>query len=219
MDDFKVIIIESMDLKTQADDMLESKILTRIFDMAKINYYSAKVNNLEELGEEFLKIVEDIEGKRIVLHISSHGNENGIQFTDKTFIEWEHFAILLEYLNEVAGGELIVCMSSCLGFSGAISALHVKGKPYKHLIGNTTNVSYADAVIAFAVFYHNLRNGKDVKSSLEIMKTASGNNDFRSATPDLVQYIQKVAIKESALAMMREHAQKIIQKYKESHGE
>ena len=72
-----------------------------------------------------------------LLHISAHGDGEGIQLSDGFCISWRDLREHLRPVNKALGGSLIVCMSSCKGYAGTRMAMFPSDPelPYFALIG------------------------------------------------------------------------------------
>lgn len=100
---------------------------------------------------------------RLFLHISCHGNEQGIGFTDGHFCDWFDLGKRLLSLAKDIGlydsavspcANLLLCMSSCRGLHAKAMASSPQECPFMCLIGCKENVQWTDAVTAFNTFYH-----------------------------------------------------------------
>jgi hypothetical protein len=97
-----------------------------------------------------------------VLHISAHGNDDGIQLSDKTILNWNDLRDLLLPINKALKGALILCMSSCSGFLACTMAMHPEGENHVffEVVGNTGSPTWSETAVAYAAFYHLLAKGK-----------------------------------------------------------
>jgi hypothetical protein len=114
-----------------------------------------------------------------ILHLSMHGNKDGVSLTNGEFLTWHDLrAILLPLIRALQGG-LLVCMSSCFGSSGCRMAMYEDNEPhFWALVGNTGSPTWADAAIAYVSFYHLFFKGFGIKICVESMKVASGDHSF-----------------------------------------
>lgn len=115
-----------------------------------------------------------------LLHISAHGDAHGIQMSDGYDISWEQLKNHLRPINEALGGSLVVCMSSCEGYSGIRMAMHPDEKdlPYFALVGCGSKPTWGETAVAYATFYHQLWRGEYMADAVEAMRIASGNHLF-----------------------------------------
>ncbi len=73
-------------------------------------------------------------------------------------------------------------MSSCEGFNGLKMAMKESGEfPFGFILGPDSKPSWADANIAFSVFYHNFCKGLPPDRCLAAMNQASGQKFYLSS--------------------------------------
>lgn len=178
---FFVHMIES----PSPDDLLKSQwegtLLREALRIAGISqYYNLAVNK-----ETFLEAIRERLSDAIknygfpVLHISAHGDIDGLALTNGTFIKWKEMRELLIPLNKAMKGKLLICISSCEGFAGCRMAMEIDGeRPFYALCGPTGKPTWAESAIAFMTFYYHLSKKKTGPGALSAMKVASGYNGF-----------------------------------------
>ena len=115
-----------------------------------------------------------------LLHISAHGDLHGIQLSDGYVMQWAELKEYLRPVNQALGGSLVVCMSSCDGYSGIRMAMHPNEPdlPYLALVGCGDKPTWGETAIGYATFYHQLWRGEHVIQAVGAMRVASGNNRF-----------------------------------------
>jgi hypothetical protein len=116
-----------------------------------------------------------------LLHISAHGDENGIQLSDGHRISWNELRECLKPINKALAGRLLVCMSCCQGYAGIKMAMHPDPEdelPYFALIGCGVDPKWSETSVAFTTFYHHLHLGSHVNGCVQAMQSASGNEHF-----------------------------------------
>jgi len=182
-----VHIIESPSANDLLEGRTEGRVLNEILNLANIphcynlattkeTFNTALVTRLNEESKKFQKYP--------ILHLSMHGNQNGISLTDNTFLQWTDLQAMLRPLNNFLKGELLICMSSCFSSSGCWMAMNEdKDETFWALVGNSSSVSWDDAAVAYVTFYHLLfKNPSVEKSQLEeyvgYMKSASKDDNF-----------------------------------------
>lgn len=118
---------------------------------------------------------------RPLLHISCHGSNEGIQLSSGDQVTWAELASLITPINKALGGQLVIAMSCCEGYSGIQMAMTTEDGPlpFLALVGSTGKPTWADSAIAFSAFYHLLNKNIHVRDAVQAMNTASGCNDFR----------------------------------------
>lgn len=121
-----------------------------------------------------------------ILHISAHGFSEGIQLSSGEVLNWAQLRELLLPINKALNGSLIVCMSTCEGYSGARMAMVANSdeNPFLALVGNGSKPTWPETAVAFSTFYHLIANGYYVSDAVDAMRTASGNNKFYVTTAE-----------------------------------
>ena len=155
-----VHIIESPGASDFLDDRQEGQVLRRMLELIGINATVYTVVNAHMFAQAIQRIVAlhaTPSGGQFVpmLHISGHGNEQGIGFTDSKdgFLGWDQLADAIQPLNAAYRDSLVVTMSTCFGYSAASMARYDKPIPYGLVVGPTTSVLWSDATVAFCSFY------------------------------------------------------------------
>lgn len=123
-----------------------------------------------------------------ILHLSMHGDRNGVYLTNKIFVSWFDLNKYLNPINNASNGGLLICMSTCEGLGGIRMAMNTETiKPFWALVGNSKSVTWPDAAIGYSVFYHHIFKQSTIDKAVEAMKTASGNSDFMLFAGDTVR--------------------------------
>jgi hypothetical protein len=182
-----VHIIESPSANDLLDGRTEGRVLNEILNLANIphcyNLVTTKETFNTALGTRLDEASMNFQ-KNPILHLSMHGNEDGIALTDNTFLEWADLQARLTPLNNHLEGKLLICMSSCFSSSGCWMAMNEdKDEPFWALVGNKCSVSWENAAVAYVTFYHLLFKNTLVEKSqieeyVEYMKLASKDNNF-----------------------------------------
>ena len=196
--DFYVHIVESPSPDELLDGITEGGALCGFLDIAGIQYsYNlaidldqfdiAMTNRVEEAIDKFRKVP--------ILHLSTHGSEQGIQLTDQSRIPWPELADYLLDIHEYIGG-LGVCMSCCGGAHGTQMAEEMQkiNIPYQWIAGSFSDIDLRDATLAYAILYRGLHRGvDDIDLLVEAIRVASGIADFDIWDGELVQeaYLQE----------------------------
>ena len=105
-----------------------------------------------------------------VLHLSMHGNETGVGFTEGPPMGWDLLGACLGIVNGALGGGVHVAMSTCRGFSGIEMAWRTSSVPFDRLIGPKEDVFWEDTVAAFVALYHFVAaRGGSVDEGVDVM--------------------------------------------------
>jgi hypothetical protein len=124
-----------------------------------------------------------------ILHISAHGGALGLQLSNGEEISWADLRSLLLPVSKALDGGLLLCMSSCEGFSACRMAMQSKSNeyPFFAVIGNTKKPTWSDTAIAYATFYHLIAKGEYVTQAVEAMQVAAGDYNFINITATAAQ--------------------------------
>lgn len=145
-----------------ADDFLanrqEGHVLQGMLDLmgCKAKVYTAV--NQAAFAKAVQRIVEfhADEGAEFhpMLHISCHGNQMGIAFTDNAaLLSWKELARIIRPLSEAASDNLMVGMSICYGYEGLVMAKSDDKPPFAILVGPKSTVGWSASAVAFCSYY------------------------------------------------------------------
>lgn len=93
-----------------------------------------------------------------IVHLSCHGNDEGIGLTNGDFLTWERLKEFLRPIHVVARGWLILGMSACKGAAARKMAWTIKSEDtsFDLLFGPTHEVLWQDSLVGFVTLYHRL---------------------------------------------------------------
>jgi hypothetical protein len=177
-----VYIIESPKPEDLLDNRFEGRVLEEALGLAEIPYsYSLSISKEmfvrcmgPRLSNEILRL-----RSLPILHLSMHGDQNGIALTDGEHIEWSELAELIRPLVKILKGRLIISLSACYSAAGCRMAMtNSSDLPFGLLVGSLSQVAWADAAVAYVAFYHRLFKGASMYEAVEAMKSASGEFGF-----------------------------------------
>ena len=182
-----VNIIESPKDSEIYNNTSEATLLKKAIELNNIPCVSRvainKSNFFKGIHEGF---VEGIKRYKFIpiLHISCHGSTDGIQLSCGDIIHWDEIREYLCIINSYLDGSLLLCMSSCEGFSACKMAMRKEKSqsPFLGLIGNIKSPTWPESAIAYATFYHLIINGYTIKHAVSAMCNASGNNNWEKIT-------------------------------------
>jgi len=181
MNNVSVYIIESPSDRDIFNGQYEGRTLTDALQIAKIHFDYYLTVSKQTFVEAIANMKEIIqEGIYPLLHLSTHGNQDGIELTDKTFIKWDELKKYLEPINNSLNQNLCFGISSCSGFMACKMAMNYSMRlPFFALVGPTKEIPINDVTKAFVTFYFNLLKKKSSgKDAVEAMKIASHNENF-----------------------------------------
>lgn len=197
---FWVYIIESPSPEDLYLNINEGEILLKtlpLLGITTIKNITVNSNLFEKaLTENIFTISENF--RRVpVLHISAHGDKNGLSLTDGSIVSWEK---LKEYLNPINQGYkdiLIVCLSACESWAGCEMAMCSGTRPFFYLIGSIGTPTWRETVVGFTVFYNLLTKQQKFVDIINTMNSAAGGKYFRGETAQHVQATYLNKLKES----------------------
>lgn len=129
------------------------------------------------ITEELLKraIEEAVEGGFDVFHFSSHGNDEGVSLTDRTWLSWLRFARLIK---PFADPDRHLVVSSCQGgHAGLTKALEKTGAVFATVFGSTAPaVHFTESCLAWSILYNRLADHgyerAQLKKTLDVVNSA-----------------------------------------------
>jgi hypothetical protein len=186
----RVFIIESPNPKDVLEERSEQKPLEYICKAMGHQAFSFFVKSSREF-EESCSYISSLEGdnsKSIVplcIHISAHGNKEGLCF-GPDFLDWDEVAELLLPILEMEYKEEIFLIVSACGtdnqkISHKIQNLRVsnsKLKPPKYIIVfNQEKVNWDDAILAWTILYHQIEkiNYNEKESVMGLLDRIKGS--------------------------------------------
>jgi len=133
--------------------------------------------------------MEENAGRRPMIHISAHGDSDGIQLSSGTAVKWDVLRDLLVPVNESLNGTLVLCMSACQGFSACRMAMQGResSRPFYVMVGNAGTPTWSDTVVAYLAFYHLLAKGDGISAAVDGMNAASGDQGWIPLSADEIQ--------------------------------
>ena len=193
---FYIHIVESPSPDELLDGITEGRVLCEFLDIAEIPYSY----NLALDWDQFEIAMTDRVEKAIytfdkipILHLSTHGSEQGIQLTDQSrtndLIPWPELAEYLLDIHEYIGG-LGVCMSCCGGAHGIQMAEVIEKEdiPYQWIAGSFSDIDLRDAALAYTILYRRLHRGvDDICLLIQAIRVASGISDFNIWRSERIQ--------------------------------
>jgi len=171
-------IIESPSDADIYDGRSEGQLLTEALRLSGITPTYNVVVNLTRFVAALTHFVDQRQNNPAVipiLHLSMHGTERGILLTDRSSISWTE---LRNLLWAAAEGHVLLCMSTCFGFTGCQMAMSSEKPPFLAIVGHPSTVNWDDAAVAYIAFYHRMFRGATVPQAVEAMREAAGTPDF-----------------------------------------
>jgi hypothetical protein len=180
-----VHIIESPSAADLLGDQVEGRALCNALELARIPHAYSLATNKEMFRKALMNPLAGKPSNPLlresipILHLSMHGNADGVGLTSGEFISWNQLRSDLAPLLAGMGGHLLICMSSCDGAMGCRMAMNDETFPsFGALVGNTKSVDWGDAAVAYISFYHQYFKYKPIEECVRIMREASGDDNF-----------------------------------------
>lgn len=138
-----------------------------------------------------------------ILHISAHGDKDGIQLTSGERLIWDELRELLIPINESLSKSigLILCLSTCYGLSGMRMAMKDDSKAFGGIVANNDKPAWNETYLAYSVFYHLFRRGETVEKCITAMRLASGNSNFHYITQTFARQAYLLELKKQQQVM------------------
>jgi|GEM_PF-3299031 len=200
----------------------EGDALVRTLGLAQIEVSYYLVTNAETFDRAFDDIAQAIKIKKDpslfpFIHISAHGDEDGIVLTDDDIIFWDKLSASFSKLHKSVGhvSELepilkdvprtSLCLSSCSTFTHFARNLPAK-VPFQCMIGPTEDVGWCQSLLGFSTFYYQaFERRSSYFGALEAMNAASCTVEtpiFKILAPYAPKHALK-ALREDALRHLR----------------
>lgn len=187
---FWVYIIESPSPDDLYFNINEGEILLKtlpLLGITTIKNIAVNINLFKKaLTEDIFAISEKIK-KIPVLHISAHGDRNGLSLTDGSVISWQTLKEYLNLINREYKDLLIICLSACESWAGCEMAMCSDTRPFFYLVGSIGTPSYRETVVGFTVFYNLLTKQQKFIVIIDTMNAASGGKYFLGTTAKDIQ--------------------------------
>lgn len=181
---FFVFVVESPSPLDLYHRRSEGEIIKQTVNLNQIPSRVVTAVNMDAF-EASLKIglseaMESCKGLIPILHISAHGNKDGIQLSNGEIITWARLRQMLFPINAALNNSLLVCLSCCEGYSGTRMAMFLEDNryPFYAIVANSEKPLWADTAVAYSTFYHLIAKGEYIIDAVNAMRVASGNNTF-----------------------------------------
>jgi len=146
-----------------------------------------------------------------IIHISAHGSQDGLQLSNGENILWNELRDLLLPLNKALQGGLLLCMSSCEGFSACQMAMLFEpgDQPFWGIVGHKGKPGWADTAVAYATFYHLLIKGSSIADAVKAMGVAAGDAGFTEITAEqarllFIEHVNQINLAQAQQTMQRQ---------------
>lgn len=160
--ELSVFLVESMRASDLYSGMLEAEAIAPILRLLRVEAVCRTVIDRKHLSKA---IQESNRREASVFHISCHANEAGFDLTTDENLTWSDLSEIAESRLE----NVVLCLSACeAGNVATAKAFQKQGAPPSYIVGPETGVGYAQACVAWSVFYHYLTEKGVSKESMKI---------------------------------------------------
>ena len=195
----RIYIIESPSAEDLRNNHKEGDALYHALKLSDMDVSYQLAINEESFRSALNFVVEDFFDKKGKLtampyiHISAHGDEDGIELSDESYFDWCDFEKCLTDINKKIGNVMLgsnfpdtvsritLCFSTCKGYNSFKIHSETTICPFQATIGPTDDIDWADSLTAFIAFYHqtNYKDHPTVKA-VDIMNVSAGlDNVFK----------------------------------------
>jgi Peptidase C13 family len=207
-----VFIVESPKSEDLVTGKLEGRLLSeslRLDGISQQYYLVTDVEIFRTMVEYFKRIMTAQRNVIPILHISAHGSEDGIAFTNGRMMKWSTLVKILVNLNQACNGKLVLSLSCCMGSYINLELIKsIEQMPFQAAISAVGSPTWNDAAVAFVVFYHQYINKRiRISDAASIMNDASASETWfmlyhaRITQKSLVNYFQKEFKKNSKVLL------------------
>jgi len=116
-----------------------------------------------------------------VIHISCHGNCDGIAFSNGDFLDW---AALLRQLRRFANAlemPFVLSVSCCEGYSLRDQFTTVQRSPFCCLIGSKSKPTWSQTLVGFSTMYYQMGVGVNPLDAVVAVRVAAMHHEFEVA--------------------------------------
>jgi hypothetical protein len=147
-----VLVAESLDEEAIYREQREGVAVAEIGRLLCINMQYRQIISRDSLKRA---VEEARKSNAIILHLSCHGDAEGIQLTDGSEITWSELA---ELTQPHATPARALVVSACSGGVHGLTKHLGTGdlRPYGFIIGPSGNIALSDACVAWCLFYRRL---------------------------------------------------------------
>lgn len=172
IDKCKIVVIESLskDEPQTGKDLYDCVLKYKPYFNKEVITEFYEVSTIKDFEITFDTILNNLQpDETILIHVESHGNEDGIGLVSGELIGWKDLFALTRPINEKSTNLLIITMSMCKGGFGALDIEPEKRAPFRALIG-TPRIALASHLLeCFTIFFQNFANMLDVSKAFNLM--------------------------------------------------
>ncbi len=156
---FELCIIESLrkDEKQTGEILHSETIKYKKFIEPNLSSSLTKIETKKEFVSVCNRLGNHIKKGKvfIILHIESHGSEEGIHLSNGEIVSWEELFNETRKLNLLLKNSLIINLAMCYGVSLIAKINPIERAPFRAIIGTTDKISWGKLLEGFEEFYNN----------------------------------------------------------------
>lgn len=191
---FFVYVIESPSAEDVFNNCSEGEMLKKTLSFYNFDCIlrtaTTKGIFVKALEEDIFYEINKRENVQLIIHISAHGNNEGLGATNNEHISWADIAELLEPINKKMSNGLLLCLSACQSSSACAMGLSNKN-PFLGMVANKDKPTWPETATAYTCFYHLFSKGVAPRDAVETMCKASGNEHFVFATIGEIRKVEE----------------------------
>src|SRR6266540_695832 len=170
-----VMIIESLGPEEFFHSRLDGRALSEVLKVLAISHEYRIGLNLKYFCRSLQ--IAAAKGPRF-LHLSAHGNEDGIGLGDGAFVSWGDLAPVLA--KGATASSIAVCLSTCAGATTHKLQMEMAKlkKPFPYLIGSSdiNGLSFADSCVGWSIFYKTMLERKELETKARMKAAVDASN-------------------------------------------
>lgn len=209
-----VHIVESPKPEEVESNITEGKRLHDMLELAGItseHYLVGDIDKFKEMVSMMPDRVLDYKQRgeskvSYILHISAHGDEDGIGLTDSSSLNWKDLVEIIAPVNTRLGSFfprpgtaldyeldylLVVFLSTCKGFNGFKMTLNRDQIPFRGIVGPEENVTWMESALASLILYHQHAMGLNQAPEISRIMTEATGKKFTYVPGAIGQEIRK----------------------------
>ena len=190
---FFVYLIESPSPEDLFNNRSEGEMLKKMLSFYNFDCIlrtaTTKDLFIQALEKDVFNEIKNHDNTQLIIHISTHGNNNGLGLTNNEHISWADITELLEPINKKMSNGLLLCLSACESSSACTMALSDK-KPFLGMVANNDKPTWPETATAYTSFYHLFSKGYAARDAVKIIRSASDNEHFVFATIDEIKMVE-----------------------------
>jgi hypothetical protein len=114
-----------------------------------------------------------------VLHVSCHGNDEGLAFSNGDFLAWEDLLRRLHKFSKDLDIRPVVCISCCEGYALRERFRTMSDAPFSCLVGSLDKPTWSETLVGFSTLYYQMGQGVNPLEAVKAVRVAAMHDDFK----------------------------------------